>query len=430
MAGRCTTFRRSGKGIVDGLQHRGLRLLLALPLLALPLLFGSCTTTDTNTVRIYSSLPLQGPTAPEYQSVVDAIRMALAGHTNGGAGGLKVEYISLDDSTAKGKWDADREQSNARRAAADPAAAAYIGPINSGAAKVSIPILNRVQLAMVSPANTYPGLTKTTAALAGEPYVYSPLGPDQRNYCRVVTTDDIQGTAAAVYAQQQLGAKSVYVLDDTELYGHGIAAIFAAKAKDLGVQVAGTEGIDTRAANYTDLAKKLVAGHPDLVYFGGITENHAPRLLQDLRAAGFQGTFMGPDGIVEQAFIDAVGVDPGKVVATLVGLPAGQLGLVAPAGAAWYAQYKRQHSNREPGPYAQYGYVAMNALLDALDRAGQAKSAPDRRLAVLGALRAERNVQSIIGAWGFDANCDTTLKTISFNEVQGKQFVYKGQVTP
>ena len=36
----------------------------------------------------------------------------------------------------------------------------YIGTYNSGAAKLSIPILNAACLVMVSPANSYPGLTK------------------------------------------------------------------------------------------------------------------------------------------------------------------------------------------------------------------------------------------------------------------------------
>ena len=66
---------------------------------------------------------------------------------------------------------------------------------------------------MVSNANTNPGLTK---AWDPKPDKYYPTGA--RNYARVCTTDDVQGSAAAQFAKS-IGVKSVYVLNDTETYG-------------------------------------------------------------------------------------------------------------------------------------------------------------------------------------------------------------------
>src|SRR4051812_16549721 len=279
-----------------------------------------------DTVRIYSSLPL-----PAYDSMVHGVQMALneVNSTAGANGRFKVEYVSLNDATkhADGniKWDADVELANARRAVEDPDAMVYIGTYNSGAAKISIPVLNRVHMAMVSPGNTYPGLTKPGTGTAGEPWVYYPLGI--RNYFRVVPADDLQGAAAAAYAKQ-LGAKSAYVLDDTELYGHGIAQIFAQSARDLGLQVlGGPEGIDVHAEDYSSLAQKIMSAKPDLVYFGGISDNRPGMVLRDLRAAGFTGAFMGADGIVDSTFVQQAqtGSGTGDVYATLVGLPASKL---------------------------------------------------------------------------------------------------------
>src|SRR5258706_413847 len=82
---------------------------------------------------------------------------------------------------------------------------------------VSMPILNRANLVMISPANTYPGLTKPGKGTPNEPGVYAPTGV--RNYARVVPADDLQGTVAARWAER-LGVQRAYVLDDTELYGH------------------------------------------------------------------------------------------------------------------------------------------------------------------------------------------------------------------
>ena len=99
---------------------------------------------------------------------------------------------------------------------------------------------------MISPANTYPGLTKKIegAVEANEPDVY--YDGCKRNYTRVVPTDEIQGAAAANWAKQ-LGATKAYVLDDTELYGHGLAVVFANTAPKVGLQlVGGPEGIDSQ----------------------------------------------------------------------------------------------------------------------------------------------------------------------------------------
>ncbi|HLZ69885.1 MAG TPA: branched-chain amino acid ABC transporter substrate-binding protein [Dehalococcoidia bacterium] len=415
----------------SGRQRTGIAALGRLALLGVALLALSCGGTPTDELHVYSSVPLQGSGAKENKTIVDAIQMALSEH-GGKAGRFRIKYISLDDSTkAKGKWDAGQETKNARRAAADPLAVAYIGTVNSGAAKVSIPILDRVQLAMVSPANTYPGLTKSSGALASEPYIYYPLGPDSQNFCRVLPSDDLQGAAGALYAQQKLGAKSVYVLDDTELYGHGIATIFAAKAKEIGLNVlAGPEGIETRTgAQFSQArnseAQKVVAAKPDLVYFGGATENHPGELLNDLRKLGFRGVFMGPDGIDQSEFVDeasAGGVQAGQVFATLPGLPAEKL---TGAGAAWYAKFKAQYG--DTGQYTHYAYEAMNVVLDAIAKAGgvDAHTGKADRAAVLAAIRQAKNVQGILGAWSFDGHCDTTLTAISVNDLTNGKFQYK-----
>ena len=75
---------------------------------------------------------------------------------------------------------------------------------------------------MISPANTYPGLTKAVEGVTqpGEPDSYYPGG--YRNYARVVSTDDVQGAAGAEWAKSQ-GTKKAYVLDDTQVYGAGLA---------------------------------------------------------------------------------------------------------------------------------------------------------------------------------------------------------------
>src|SRR5207249_3785418 len=149
-----------------------------------------------------------------------------------------LEVVNLDDASPQtGKWDGAVEAENANKAVGDPLAIVYIGTYNSGAAKVSIPITNRAHMAQVTPANTYPGLTKKRGAAPGEPEIYRPGG--FVNYFRPIPADDIQGAVGAKWAKR-LGAKKVYVLNDQELYGKGIADVFdAALGTDMRVTFAG-----------------------------------------------------------------------------------------------------------------------------------------------------------------------------------------------
>ena len=125
----------------------------------------------------------------------------------------------------------------------------YIGTYNSGAAKLSIPILNAACLVMFSPANSYPGLTKAVDGVTtpGEPDSYYPNG--YRNYARVINTDDIQGGASSEWAYS-LGFKTAYVIDDGQTYGQGIGRAWAQHFGKIGGKVvsanATSEGYDPK----------------------------------------------------------------------------------------------------------------------------------------------------------------------------------------
>jgi len=400
------------------------KITLTVTTLAVSLLVGACQNNPSassaasgNTVKIVSSLPMTGSSLGISQSIVNGIKQAIA-QTNSTAcnGKLKIDYEALDNATAAaGKWDPAQETGNANTAVADRTVVAYIGTFNSGAAKLSIPILNQANLVMVSPANTYPGLTKQGKGEANEPNVYYPNG--KRNFARVVPADDLQGSAAANFAKL-LGVKRVYILDDQELYGKGIADIFDSTAKKLGLQVLGHEGIDPKATDYKALMTKIKALNPDLIYFGGITSNNAGQLVKDMRNVGMtpaQVKFMGPDGIFDQAFIDAAGKDAEGSYATFGGVPAKEL---KGAGKTWYESYKKQY-NAEPEAYAAYGYEAAKAVVNGIN-----KVCKNDRAAIRDAVMNTKDFKGLLGTWSFDANGDTTLTTLSGNQVKNGKWVF------
>ena len=361
---------------------------------------------EVSTVRIYSSLPLTGSSAGQTTTIVNAINLAIEQQTQGGLvcdGKIKIDYVSLDDATAAaGQWDAAKEQENANKAVADPETGVYIGTFNSGAARVSIPILNEAGIVMISPANTADDLT------AGEDTAkYYPNGV--RNYTRVVARDAYQGAFAAKWAAK-LGAKNVYILDDTQIYGKGVADQFEKNAAGNGLTVVGRDGIDGKAADYKALATKIAGTNPDLIYYGGITQNNAGQLLKDIRAAGITAMFMGPDGILESAFIEAAGADVAEgVYGTIAGNPRAKL---PEAGQKFYTDYQAKF-NAEPEAYAIYGFEAASVAIKAISTVCSTDKA-----AILNAVYTTKNFAGVLGTWSFDANGDTDLYAMLGNVVK------------
>ncbi|MCC6627013.1 MAG: branched-chain amino acid ABC transporter substrate-binding protein [Chloroflexi bacterium] len=358
---------------------------------------------------IVSSFPRQGTNKGQTDSATNAIKMVLKEAGNK-VGNFTIEYLDWDDSSAanNGNWDGNVERANAQKAVDNPDVMAYIGTFNSGAAKISIPILNQANMLMISPANTYPGLTKPGKGEANEPQVYYPNG--KRNYARVVPADDLQGAVGAAWAKQ-LNAKKAYVLDDQQLYGKGIANVFADTAKKIGVEVVGREGIDEKAQDYRALANKIKASGADMVYFGGITGNNAAKLWKDIRAAlGPTAIMMGPDGIFDEDFLKGAADAGVGTYATFGGLPPKEL---KGKGKEFYDAYKKEYNNLEPEAYAVYTYEAAKAVL-----AGIAKAAKKDRAAIRDAIMQTKDFEGALGKWSFDDNGDTTNTGMSGSQAK------------
>jgi len=382
------------------------------------------------TLKIVSSLPMTGSSLTQTQTIVNASQLRLEQAGGKACGGkYTVAYEAWDDaSAALGKWDPAVETENANKAAADKSIVAYLGTFNSGAAKLSIPILNGAgPLVMVSPANTNPGLTKADKDLPGVTDSYYPSGV--RSYARVVAADDIQGKVAANFVKS-LGSTTVYILDDQELYGKGIADVFEATAKEIGLTVLGHEGIDPKAADYKALMTKISTsnngGAPDAIYVGMVVDNNASQLLKDKVAIMGDNTkvkYVGPDGIQTQAFIDGAGADVAEgVYASVAGLPFEKLG---PKGQQFKKDYEAKFGPLTE-PYAVYGYEVMNVALKAIEDVCAAGGNPTDRKAIRDAVFAIKDFDGALGTWSFDANGDTSLTDMTFYQVQGGKYASVG----
>src|SRR5206468_5875669 len=122
-------------------------------------------------------------------------------------------------------------------------------------------------------------------------------------YFRVCTTDNIQGPAGADYAIDKLGKKKVYILDDTETYGKGIADNFEKEFKAKGGTVLGHDGVPKGTTDYSSIFTKIAATSPDLLYYGGTSSNGIPQARKQMKGAGLDIPLMGGDGVVDDEYV-------------------------------------------------------------------------------------------------------------------------------
>jgi branched-chain amino acid transport system substrate-binding protein len=365
------------------------------------------------TINIYSDLPLKGAVSAQTIPALNGEKLALS-EAGFKAGQWKVNFISLDDSTATSptNYDLNVCQANARKAATDPKAVYMVGPFNSGCAEVEIPITNQGGLAQVSPANTYPGLTTNDPGTAsGEPQKYYPTG--KRTYLRIVPRDTIQGQAGLV-AMHEAGCTRVAVADDKTPYGVGLATQVKLNQKKNGITVTSLTPLDPTQPNFRSYASSVKSQGANCVYTAFDPPGEV-QLVKDINSADPNAKIFGGDGVCSGGETNpSKGGFPASIAPLFFCTVATQGLTTYPGGKTFLAAYKAKYGDANPDPYSIYGYEAMKlglATIAKLGAQGNSKSA------VVKALFQTKNYAGAIGTYGFDANGDTTLKSYGLYKV-------------
>ena len=380
---------------------------------ATPLPASSCSAIQnaSGNLLIASDLPLQGSGRTQTAQMTRAIKYIFSQH-GWKAGKYTIAYQSCDDSTAQaGKWDSGKASANANAYAQNSSVVGVIGTFNSGAAEIEIPILNRAPngpIAMVSPANTYVGLTHGgPGTAAGEPGKYYPTG--KRNYARVVAADDYQGAADAILAKS-LAIKKVYILNDKEAYGLGVATNFRNAAKKLGVTIAGFTAWDGKASSYEALAVKIKASGAQGVFLGGLICENGGKLIKDIVAGAPGVKVLAPDGFTP---ISAVAQQAGSAAegtyVSVAGLPNTAL---KGAGAAFIKNFTKA-DKKAPDPYSVYAAQAAEVMVGAIARSNGTRADIAKQLFKL------KLANSILGTVSFNANGDVTANPVTIYRIKG-----------
>src|SRR6202161_4696262 len=243
-------------------------------------------------------------------SIVVGVVMELTGPAGeyGQAGAKSVEMAFRDLNEAGGahgcKLVADTRDSQSQGALAVDAAnqlgqhkktPVIIGGIISS---VSIPILTSVtgpdKIVQVSPASSSPTLT----TLGRE-------GKTNGMFFRTITSDALQGTAAAKYALDQ-GFKSIAVIHVNNDFGVNMFGEFAKAYKALGGEIASVTPYNEKQSNYSSEVTAAMAGNPDGLYLISTPVDGAT-IARAWISQGGVAKFLLNDGMNSPDFIASVG---------------------------------------------------------------------------------------------------------------------------
>jgi branched-chain amino acid transport system substrate-binding protein len=398
----------------------GLSVLVGLVALALASCGGSSSTGAAKVViKIGTDLPVSGGDAsagkPAQNGVTLAVEQANANNTVAGYTFVQSNY---DDVGTSGTHDPTVGANNVRDMIGHAQIAAYIGPFNSSVAQAEMPIANQAGLGNISPSNTNQTLTKPQYGQTG---TYRPTG--NVTYFRVCTTDDHQGPALADYLYKQLNLKKVFVIDDTETYGAGIAMTFSGEWTTLGGSILGhVSAVHTSTPSYKPILTQAAALHPDLIFFGGNDSTGGIDIANDKASiSGLSNVVLaGGDGIFTSDFRDKTGANGNGAITSAAAVNADVLPAAASFKAAFSARFPVAS---DYGAYSANSYDATNILIQAIKRAiaggavapkndNDTDTAKAFRAAVIAQLKTT-DYTGVIGHTTFDANGDTTNKWIS-----------------
>ena len=296
-------------------------------------------------VKIGHAAPLTGPIAHLGKDNENGARLAVEE--------INTQGLTIDGHKIQLELDAEDDAADPKTGTAvaeklvEDHVVAVVGHLNSGVSIPASKIYSDAGIVQISPSSTNPGYTQQ-----GFKTTY-----------RVVATDAQQGPALANYATKVLGAKRIAIVDDSTVYGKGLADEFAKTVQASGAKVVAREATNDRATEFQAVLRKIRRVQPDVIMFGGMDATGGP-FAKQAAALGIRAKILGGDGVCT----DKVGELAGTAVQNLVCSEAGLALSKMDKG----ADFEKKYVDRFHTPvqiYAPFTYDAVYVIVDAMKRA-------------------------------------------------------------
>jgi branched-chain amino acid transport system substrate-binding protein len=361
---------------------------------------GSASTASapTGPLAVYLSLPAHGVEASTGAAVAAGASLALS-DAHAHAAGRAIKLVQLDDSKLPGpNWDPSQVEANAKRAAQDPSAIAYIGELDEGGSAISVPVTNDAGILQVSPLD---GLTTLTHNQPGGPdgtgpARYYPSG--RRTFLRLAPRDALQAAELVDWARED-GVQRLAIVQDDRVFGRVLAQQAAVAAGQAQVPVTDIAEPTDDPTTFDEFAAKLAVKRPDAVLYTGLGNPPAGALLQAIQRA-LPGARLYGSSALTQSLPAPPGMPEVQVLSPV--LPPARYG---PRARRVLARLPTGSRGGATGAEALYGYESMRVVLDAIAAAGP--RAGDRGPVARAALT-PRNRRSVIGPYRVLATGDVS----------------------
>jgi branched-chain amino acid transport system substrate-binding protein len=355
-------------------------------------------------IKVGITAVLSGDLVALGETVRDAA--ILAAEDFGQVHGHDVEIVTADD-----LCDASGAEPAAQQLLAEEGLVAVIGSICSGVNVTVQPTYEEAGITQVSSGST---AVSVTAPEGREPF---------DTFLRTVVHDGVQGVKQAEYATEVLGATSAFSGHDTDAYGTGLKDVFNESFEELGGTIVGTEGWEKGQTDFSALVTTVTTENPDLVYVAGF-DPEAAAFLRQLRDAGYEGDFMGGDGVITEQFLTLTEeASEGAVLSKPA--PVEQTEALTNFADAFQEKYGYAYDEQ---PYAPTSYDAYQVIFDALVAVAEVDG--DSLVIDLDALNDamyESNFEGLSGHIEFDEKGDVVATAgkpqIVFSVVENGEYV-------
>ena len=275
-----------------------------------------------------------GPNAQLGINIFQGVQLAIDQHNKANPG-CQVQFQKYDT-----EGDPTKATGPTTQAVSNAATVGIIGLPFSGESKATGQIFEDAGLVHITPSATNPTLTQN----------------GWKTFFRALGNDSIQGPAAAKFATQELKAKKVFLVQDDSDYGIGLGKT---TGDALGKAEVGSDKVTTGQKDFSSTVSKVINSGADAVYYAGYYAEGAP-FDQQLVQKGFKGTFIGPDGAKDPAFIKQAGSASANAYFTCPCIP----GELIPS----FEKAYKSAFNADPGTYSIEGYDSATILLAGIDK--------------------------------------------------------------
>lgn len=356
-------------------------------------------------VKIGVIAPISGDLSAMGLGIRNSVELAVRqANEKGDLDGWTLEVAAEDDQAQP-----DAGRNAATKLAGDSEVIAVVGPLNSSVGQALQPVLSQAGIALVSPANTNPSLTRGPD-LANPKRTYD-------NYFRTCTTDDVQGPFAAKYLLDN-NIREVATIHDKKAYGQGLVSAFSEYFTQNGGSIVAAETINPEDKDFSAVISKARNANPKAVYYGGEYPQAGP-MSQQMKGAGLNVPLMGGDGLFDGKFIELAGPNSNGDLATSVGAPVDTL----ESAQEFVEAYEQANFPDGYSAYGAYAYDAANAIIEALRTSLQdAQDVQSARAATIEEI-GKVDFTGATGQVAFDEFGDSKARVLTAYKVEGGKWV-------